>query len=812
MFKRLWLPILVWMALFPVFSGQSEARAALTAQGSFTADQARSFIDQYCTGCHGNALPFADLDLQSLDLTDVGEHGEILETVVMKLRGGAMPPTGMPRADQAAIDSMVGWLEASLDQVAAADPDPGRPGLYRLNRTEYANVIREMFALDIDIAEFLPPDDTSFGFDNIADILGISPALLEGYLSAADAVSAVVVGDPDIVPTERIYPVSAYYSQEYHVEGLPLGTRGGTLIEYTAPLDAVYEIATFFNINSTEAPKGLQYPYQFEVLVDGARVKSVRIGGQADYFTMMQNARRSINQLDSRTRVRIPLTAGVHQIGVTFVEKTAALEPAHLQPLRSNFDPVDLGGIPGVQRVSISGPFDGTTPAEATPFRRAVFTCEPAAESEELDCAREIFRRLARQGYRRPVTDEDVGVLMSFFEQGRRDKGTFEGGVQFGLRRLLASPEFMFRIERDPEDIAPGTPYRVSDLELASRLSFFLWSGIPDDELIDLADAGRLSDSIVLEEQVRRMMDDPRSLALVENFAGQWLYLRNLQSATPDAEAFPFFDGNVLDAFRTETEMFFESIMREDRNVVDLLTADYTFVNDRLAKHYGISNVYGSNFRRVDVTDETRRGLLGHGSVLTVTSLAHRTSPVVRGKWILENVLGTPPPAPPDEVPALDENDPLSLDAESMRARLERHRNNPACSGCHSLMDPIGFALENFDAVGAWRDLSESGEPIDSSGQLAGGTPIDGVVGLRDAITARPEQFVQTMAERMLTYAMGRGVEYYDVPAIRSIVREAANNDYRFSSIVMGVVRSPQFQMKRKALPEDGEAEPIASR
>ena len=810
MVRGSWATTLVWIALLTVLWTPPATEAAVRVQESFSAEQARALVDQYCVGCHSAAGFIAELDLEGLDLTDTRENGEILEAMVMKLRGSSMPPAGMPRPERATSDSMIGWLESEIDREAATDSDPGRPGLYRLNRTEYANVIREMFALDIDVAGFLPPDDTSFGFDNIADILGVSPALLEGYLAAADAVSAIAVGDPDIVPREEIYPLSAYYSQEYHVEALPLGTRGGMLIEYTAPLDAVYEIRTVFVANSTEGPKGLQYPHQFEVLVDGQRVKSVRIGGYGDYFTMMQNVRRSINQLDSKTRVRIPLKAGVHQIGVTFVQKTAALEPSHLQPLRSNFDPVYLGGIPGVQRMSIAGPFDGTAPAGATPSRRAIFTCEPANEADELRCANEILSRFARQGYRRPVTEEDVGVLMAFFQQGRRDKGTFDGGIQMGLRRLLASPEFMFRIERDPADIAPGAPYRVSDLALASRLSFFLWSALPDDELIDLAAAGRLSDPVVLEEQVQRMMDDPRSQALVRNFAGQWLYLRNLESAEPDAEAFPFFDGNVLDAFRTETEMFFESIMREDRNVVDLLTADYTFVNDRLARHYGIPNVYGSNFRRVNVTDEARRGLLGHGSILTVTSFAHRTSPVVRGKWILENLLGTPPPPPPDEVPALDENDPLSLDAESMRARLERHRNNPACAGCHTLMDPIGFALENFDAVGAWRDRSESGGPIDAAGQLANGAPIDGAVGLREAIVARPEQFVQTMTERMLTYAMGRGVEYYDLPAIRSIVREAAKNDYRFSSIVLGVVRSPQFQMKRKALPEDGE--PVASR
>jgi hypothetical protein len=765
-------------------------------------------VETFCIECHNTSERRGGLAFDEMDLTDFSGNSEIFERMVRKLRAGAMPPVGEPRPEPARYDGLATWLEQELDEAAGAHPDPGRPALYRLNRAEYANAVRDLLDLDIDVEALLPPDDSSYGFDNIADVLGVSATLLEGYLAAADRVSAFAVGDPGLPPEEALYRTGGMrMSQHQQLEGLPLGTRGGVRIEHTFPLDGVYDIHTAFLGNTVDAIRGLQHEHDFEIAIDGERVKLVTIGGVADFTNMMLSWKENRLAIEERAHLRLPLTAGRHVITAAFVMKTDALEVSQLEPFEMvNYDPVFGGGVPGVDSVSIRGPYRGAAPSGATPSRSVIFSCRPATEAAEPACAEAILARLARRAYRRPVSDEDVAGLMAFFHAGRADKGTFEGGVQIALRRLLASPEFVFRIERDPAGVSPGEAFALSDVELASRLSFFLWSSIPDEALLAAAERGALADPEALEAQVTRMLADPRAHALVDNFAGQWLQLRNLERVEPDLVAFPDFDENLRDAFRRETTLLVESIFDEDRSVRELLTADYTFMDERLARHYGVPGVYGGDFRRVSVAQDARRGLLGHGSVLTVTSYPHRTSPVVRGKWVLENLLAAPVPAPPDEVPALEENAEDSLDHQTLRDRLARHRADPACAGCHDLMDPIGLALESFDGIGAWREKDETGAPIDASGRLASGEPVNGPVELREALLRRPEQFVGAFTEKLLTYAIGRGLEHTDMPTVRRIVADAAGDDYRFSAIVIGIVSSPPFQMKRageRAAPEE---------
>lgn len=767
--------------------------------------QYQALMEQYCTFCHSSRVNIGGHAFDQVDLGNIHQHADVLEKAAVKIRSGSMPPAGLPRPDPQSYFGFAEWLEGQLDHAAVENPDPGRPALYRLNRTEYATVIRDLLSLDIDVAALLPPDTTSYGFDNIADVLGVSAALLEGYLAAADRVSAIAVGDEEFAPEMAIYDAGARLSQDKHMEGLPLGTRGGIAIEHNFPLDGVYEIHTAFRGNSLYAVRGLLFSHKFELSVDGRPARTAIIGGPADYNHMQENADASRLAIERRAHVRVPVTAGVHRVIATFYEKTGALEVDQLEPFELiDFDPVYVGNVPSVMSVSIRGPYNGKAPlGDTTASRKEIFSCRPTSSRDERRCAESILSRLARKAYRQPLLDSDVDELMDFYTLGREQKGTFEGGVQMGLRRILASPEFVFRFERDPVDVEPGEAFQISDLELASRLSFFLWSSIPDEELVGLASRGRLSNPRVLEAQVLRMLADPRSRALVENFAGQWLHLRRLESVEPDIFAFPDFDDNLRQAFKQETSLFFESVMREDRSVLDLMRADYTYMNDRLARHYGVQGVLGSAFQRVSVTDEARRGLLGHGSILTVTSFAHRTSPVVRGKWVLENLIGGPPPMPPDDVPALVENQKDSLDHESFRARLERHRDDPACSACHNVMDSIGFALEPFDGIGAWRVRDEAGEPVDASGRLANGMAIDGPVELREALIEDPSQFVRTFVEKLMIYGLGRGLEYYDMPKVRKVEEEAAKQDYRFSSIIFGIVASEPFQMKRAAN-EDG--------
>ena len=757
----------------------------------------RALLDKYCVTCHNERVRTAGLALDGLSLDEVPEHTDVWETAIMKLRGGMMPPQGMSRPSQANIDAFATWLETTID--AAAEPRAGRSSLHRLNRTEYANAVRDLLDLEVDVTELLPADDESSGFDNIAEALRLSPSLLEQYLSASRTVSALAIGDPDTLPISRTFRVPPDLSQEDHIDGLPLGTRGGARIRHNFPLDAEYDFGVVLVRNIVGYMTGLEFAHDLEIAIDGERVFMAQVGGEEDNLASDQNMSAAADAIDERLKTRVPVTAGPHDVVVTFARRNSSESDEPLQPFTRDLDLQNMNGVPVVDYVDVTGPYEATGPGD-TPSRRKVFTCHPATTEDEVDCAREILSTLARRAYRLPsLADADLDLLLDIYRGGRAE-GTFETGIEYALRMILASPKFLFRYEGDPPDLAPGTLYAMSDLELASRLSFFLWSSIPDDELVRVAAEGGLQNPDGLAAQVRRMLADPRARALVENFAGQWLFLRNLQSVRPDGNEFPNFDHNLRRAFRRETELFFESIVREDRSALELLSADYTFVNERLARHYGIPSVYGTHFRRVTVADERRRGLLGHGSILSVTSYPNRTSPVLRGKWILENVLGTPPPPPLPDVPALPE-DAESVRTQTVRERLEVHRQNPACATCHRVLDPLGFSLENFDATGAWRTREVSG-PVDASGQLADGTVVDGPVTLRQAVLKRPEQFVGTMTEKLLTYALGRGLDHADMPVVRSITRAAARDDYRFSSVVLGIVNSTPFRMRQVQPPE----------
>jgi len=781
----------------PQDSGAVSAVSMRAAQVAPEASAVRAAVDRYCVTCHNSRATTpataTDVVLDRADLSHVADDPALWERVVRKLRNGSMPPEGSPRPDRTTHDALLGFIESRLDRAAAERPNPGRPAVHRLNRAEYANAIRDLLALEVDAAALLPPDDSADGFDNIADVLSLSPALLERYLSAAAKISALAVGSPKITASSETYKVRGDMSQVEHLEGLPLGTRGGVSARHTFPLDGEYVIRVKLVETNLGTIRGLQDENQLEITVGGQRVLLAPVGGYEDYMESGNNATNIVNALYTRLQARVAVRAGQRQVTAAFLNPASSLGPIRLQNfLYSTIVATDHLGLPHIEYMTVSGPFLPGG-ADETPSRQRVFACRPVRPTEERACATTILSKLARRAYRRPVTDSDMSGLLRFYDEGSAKNG-FEAGIEMALRAMLASPKFVFRIERDPTGIASGRVYALSDLELASRLSFFIWSSIPDEELLALAEARRLRDPKTLSRQVERMIADPKSQALVANFAGQWLHIRNLRSATPDKNDFPNFDHTLRQAFERELELFVGSIIREKRSVLELLTADYTFVNERLALHYGIPNIFGSHFRRVSGIEETRRGLLGKGGILLVTSHADRTSPVVRGKWILDNLVGSPPPPPPPEVPALP--DAQGIKPLTMRARMEQHRANPACASCHKLMDPMGLALENFDAIGAWR-AEDSGEPVDASGQLADGTKIDGVVGLREALLKRPDVLVTTVTEKLLTYALGRGLEPEDMPAVRAIMRQAEGDSYRFGSLIEGVVNSTPFQMRK---------------
>jgi mono/diheme cytochrome c family protein len=723
--------------------------------------QYRAVLDQYCVGCHNQRSKTAGLMLDTMDLADVAKHGDVWEKAIRKLRGGLMPPPGSRQPERRTVESFITWLETSLDQAAVKSPNPGGVTLHRLNRAEYANSIRELFGIEVDASALLPTDDTSEGFDNIADVLKVSPSFLDQYITAARAVTLQALSEPPASTPARVL-LRGNVDQNPFVEGgLPLGTQPVMLVEHLFPADGEYE----FRINGTAI-----------VTLDGARVGTT-----------------------GRTAVK----GGVHKVGLatqprSFIESENALQ---------SFNPGAGGGGGGGGRggggggipagaVQVIGPYNPATQLMETANRRRIFVCKPAGEAEEVPCATKILSNIARLAFRRPVTERDLTAPLSFFKDGR-STGNFETGIQAGLMAILASPKFLYRAEPAPANAAPGSVYRISDLEFASRLSFFLWSQGPDQTLLDLAAQKKLSDPVVLEQQVKRMLTDARSKALVANFAFQWLKIRDLDKIDPDAVLFPNFDQNLRQAFRREMELFVENIIRENRSVMEFVTADYTFVNERLAAHYDIPDVRGNLFRRVTLTDSNRFGLLGKGAVLIVTSYPNRTAPVLRGAWILENIMGTPPAAPPPDVEGFKENKEGER-PKTVREIMEQHRAKPSCNSCHAVMDPLGFALENFDAIGAWRGKDRwAGEGIDASGKLVDGTPVNNAADLNKVLEKRPDQLVQTITEKLMMYALGRSVEYYDMPAVRKIVRDVVREDRRFASIVLGIVKSQPFQMAK---------------
>ena len=796
--------------LLPAPAVSPQTQTPVSSEAS-SGESVRPVLNRYCVGCHNERLRTAGLALDTMDAARVGDHPDAWEKVVRKLRTGAMPPAGRRRPDAATYATVASALENALDRAAAATPNPGRTTVHRLNRREYANAVRDLLALEIDASGLLPADNADLGFDNMADILSVSPALLDRYIFAARRISRLAVGDPDIEPTTETYAVPSMRFQDLRMsEDLPFGSRGGIAIRHNFPLDAEYEVRIRLQRQLYDYVRGLQNRQQLEVRLDGERLAVFDIGGAPGTppprtFAGAVLGDRTWEEYtlhaDEDLVVRLSARAGPRVLGVSFVqgrsERDGVLQPratGKVLAVAERWSSPSEAPEAAVDQVSIAGPFDATGSGE-TPSRERLFVCRPGPGTEEEPCAREILGAVARRAFRRGVTETDLRTLLGFFAAGRR-AGGFEAGIQRALESILVDPEFLFRVERDPVDTRPGTIHPVSDLELAARLSFFLWSSIPDDELLDVAARGDLRDPDVLRRQVQRMLADSRAQALVDGFALQWLALRTLSRVVPTPELFPEWDDNLREAFRRETELFVASQIRETRSVLDLVRADYTFANERLARHYGIPNVYGSRFRRVTFSDGVRGGLLGHGSILTVTSYPTRTSPVLRGHWLLQQMLGSPPPPPPPDVPALPDRGEGGRPA-SVRERLEQHRANPVCANCHAPMDPLGFALEHFDAIGKWRATGEGGGPIDASGVFPDGTGFEGLAGLKAMLLGRHEQFVWTVTEKLATYALGRGLEHYDMPAVRAIIRGAAADDYTWSSLVLGIVESTPFQMRR---------------
>ncbi len=812
-FASLLLAIGINGAAGPAAQARNSSSQPVAAQANGSPE--RALLDRYCVTCHNEKLKTGGLALDAADLTKLGDHPDIWERVVYKIQGGMMPPVGRPRPEAASFDALVSFLKNGLDAHAIAHPDPGRTdAFHRLNRAEYKNAVRDLLAIDVDVAALLPPDDPhANGFDNMADVLTVSPALLDRYMSAAGKVSRLAVGIPPGSAGVVTYGINELLDQRERLsEELPFGSRGGLAVRHYFPVDGDYSLTVKLQTNYVDYVRGLGEPHDLDLRVDGVLLKRFTIGGGAlggfGRFPAPPSYGGDVNgdsewensvlHADEGLDVRFPAKAGDRVVSVSFRQKRVEPEGSRPEREREVGSPFAYDertdGSPAVDRITIGGPFKVEGPGD-TPSRRRIFACRPARQSDEEACARRILAAFARRAYRRPATEDDVETLYGFFKSGRA--ADFDAGIQLALQRVLADPEFLFRVERDPSKVAPQTNYRVTDLELASRLSFFLWGSIPDDELLDLAVRERLKDPAVLERQVRRMLADRRSKAIAENFIGEWLELRNIQNITPDETVFPQFDENLRLAFQRETELFIDSQLREDQSVMSLLTANYTFVNEQLAEHYGIPNVSGARFRRVTLGDDLRAGVLGQGTILAVTSYPNRTSPVLRGKFLLGNILGTPPSPPPPDVPGLPERGEGGKPA-SVRERLEQHRSNPGCASCHAPMDPLGFALENFDGIGGWR-THDAASLINPSGALPNGTQIDGPVGLRQLLLSRRTQFVETVTEKLLTYALGRPLESYDSPTVRKIARDTMASDNRWSSIVLAIVRSTPFQMRRSS-------------
>ena len=825
----------VAVSLGGAFYSRTEASVPETEATQAPASaSARDVFGTYCVSCHSQRLRTAGLELETLDLERPGDAAEIWEKVIAKLRAGSMPPPGSPRPEASVYRDLAAWMELEVDRAWQASPQPGRiASVHRLNRVEYNNAIRDLLALDINVKPLLPGDETADGsFDNFASVLSISTAHLERYMSVARQVTRLATGLPPVNPAVETFEIPLHVLQnDRQSEDLPLGSRGGMAVHYNFPVDGEYRIKVNLQTQYQAYLKGMGWPQKIDVRLDGELLERFSVGGEArgrpaaasfagggelgfagdpEWEEYMQLTG------DAHLELRVPVEAGPHLVGVAFVREL--WEPEGLpQPLQRGrvigndqvyMDYANVGSI------EIGGPFRISGESPDTPSRRAIFVCEPGADatmSEERECATRILRRMARRAYRRPITDRDVGTLAEFFDTGRSQGGSFDAGIQFALERMLVDPDFLLRVYRDPVSATSfdADTYRLSDIELASRLSFFLWSSIPDETLLGLAEEGRLSDPVVLEREVRRMLTDPRATeTLVEDFAAQWLNLRRVQEVVVDPGVYPNYDLSLLEGFERETELFVASTIREDRSVTDLVDADYTFVNERLARHYGIPGVYGSRFRRVTLPDRDQRGgLLAQGSLLATTSYPDRTSPVLRGKWLLDNILALPVPPPPADVPPLEESAPGAVPA-SIRERLAQHRENPTCNSCHSVIDPLGFALENYDVIGGWRMVDEAGEAVDASGTTTSGARVEGLSGLRAMLLDEPESFPRTVTGKLLAYALGRRIEYYDQPTVRMIVRDAAENDYRWSSLIVGVVSSVPFQMRAAREPGTVAREP----
>ena len=793
----------------PAAPTPTAVRAATPVASPADAPKYQAMLKQYCFACHSNKSPQPGNDpvnLEGASLENLLPHAATWERVLRKLSVRAMPPQGMPHPAEAEYVGFTTWLAASLDHAWQGKATPGRYVVHRLNRTEYGNAIRDLLALDIDTTELLPTDGADFGFDNIATSLRTSPLLLERYLTAAQRISTLAVGDTSVRAGTTEYPISREFSQSGYIDGLPLGTRGGTQVRHVFPADAEYKLFGRLVRGVEEGYAGVEgneTPDTFIITIDGDEVYSAQVGGLKDHEVQAKDMNEAKALLDARMTGKVFVTAGPHDVGFTWRERPSQRQDVWQPALRDSQEVHMIGGLARLKTVGVEGPYNAKG-VSASASREKVFICTPAAAADESACAQKIFTNLARRAYRRPVNAEDIDPPMQFYKQSRDAKGTFDAGVRAGVARILASTSFLYRIEQDPAGVQAGTAHPVSDVELASRLSFFLWSSIPDQTLMDLAVAGKLRQPGVLAAQVRRMIADERANAMVSNFVGQWLQLRNLESKVqPDLLMFPDFDDNTRKAFRRETEMFFGYILRENRNALELLSADYTFVNERLARHYGIPGVYGTRWRKVQIPDPNRRGLLGQGSILSLTSVATRTSPVYRGKFVLATFLNTPPPPPLPNVPALEEAAKGAKTApKTVRETLELHRAGAVCASCHRIIDPPGFALENFNSVGQWREKTENGAAIDAAGVLADGTKVNGPVALRNAILSRPDAFMTVLTERIMTYALGRGVEPSDMPVVRSIVKKAGQNNYRLASIVQNIVESAPFQMRTRLEPE----------